>query len=76
MGYRLKDLKNGQYEIHSPKGAFQGPLKDIYKKSLQLGVEERDLELAVLELNRLGHHSAEFGMAGRFMYTEAKKRNG
>lgn len=75
MGYRIKDLKNGQYQVHSSKGAFEGPLRKIYKKSLQLGIEERDLELAILELNRLNHYSAEFGISGKFMYTEKKKVN-
>jgi len=70
MAYRLKDLKNGVYQIHSEKkGAFEGTLQQIFNKSVEMGCASESVEKALVELNRLNHKVAEFGISGHFMYT-------
>lgn len=70
---RLRDLKNGTYQIHSKKhGAFEGPLNPIFWKAVNWGVSMKDLNYAVKELERSGHDYADFGILGGFLFTRKK----
>lgn len=73
MAYRMKDLKNGNYQIHSEHhGAFEGTLGPIFKKAVEIGVETSSVEKAVREMSRLNHKVAEFGISGIFMFTQSE----
>lgn len=76
--YRLRDLKNGKYQIHVSKGpAFEGDRKSILKKCLAIGIRVSCFRAAVKELRKLDHDYAEFGVFKSFMYTiqdDRKKR--
>lgn len=68
--YRLRDLKNGSYQIHVANGtAFEGSLKAIVKKCVELRLRLPEVQEAIIELHRLNHDYAEFGVFGTFMYT-------
>jgi hypothetical protein len=68
--YRLRDLKNGRYQIHVNNGpAYEGSLTSIVRECTRLGLKFDQVEVAVLELNRLDDDYAEFGVFGHFMYT-------
>lgn len=72
--FRLKNLKNGFYEIHKSGGpAFQGTPKLIFEKAIELGVHREDLTHAVNELTVKNDDYAEFGMFGRFIFTSKNK---
>lgn len=71
---RLKDLKNGKFQIHSKlHGAFEGDLNPIYWKAVKWGVSEKDLSYAIKELAKTGDDYAEFGTLGGFIYTARNK---
>lgn len=68
--FRIRDLKNGQYQVHVNEGpAFEGTLKPIMKKCLELGMRLEEVEMAIVELGANGDDIAEFGVRGYFMYT-------
>lgn len=68
--YRLRDLKNGKYQIHVNNGpAFEGTMKVIVKKCVELKLHLDEVEEAIVDLSRLGHDYAEFGVFGHYMYT-------
>ena len=72
--FRLRDLKNGLYQIHKKNGpAYEGTPKLIFKRAVQLGVVEEELTAAVTQLTYYGHDYADFGVYGRLMWT---KKNG
>lgn len=73
--YRLRDLKNGRFQLHVKNGpAYEGGLRSIAKQAAIVGLRLEEIELAVLELERTGHDYAEFGVFGRFMYTLKNER--
>ena len=73
--FRLRDLKNGVYQIHKKDGeAFEGTLKAIFRASVELGVRVPDFELAVNEMTKNGHDYAEFGIFGRFIYSATDRK--
>ena len=73
--YRMRDLKNGSYQIHSTNdGAFEGTVTQIFAIGLQWGLNEEDMIQAVLEMEELGHDFAEFGTMGRLIFTGKDKK--
>jgi hypothetical protein len=74
--FRLRDLKNGLFEIHKSSGeAWQGTPKILFNKAMQLGVPEPELTKAVHRLTASGDDYADFERDGRFKMTaKGKKR--
>lgn len=74
--YRLRDLKNGRFQIHAMGGrAFEGTKLQIFKKAEEMGCEPTDLRFAVKELERLDHTYAEFGIYGHFLFTRRDSKS-
>lgn len=73
--YRLRDLKNGLFQIHSQRHrqAFEGTPRSIFATAVKMGVDQRELVTAVNELQKSGHDYADFGIQGRFLFT---RKNG
>lgn len=72
---RLKDLKNGLYQIHSSKhGAFEGALNPIFWEAVSWGVETKELNYAVKHLAESGDDYADFGVFGSFMFSGRNKK--
>lgn len=72
--YRLRDLKNGFYQIHCKNGkAFEGTPKSLFDKALEMGVYQQDLLIAVQTMMKLSHDFADFNEQGRLKYT---RKNG
>ncbi len=67
--FRLRDLKDGNYQIHSTRGAFEGPKEMILRKTLELGIISTELEFAIGDMYRRDHNTAEFGVCGTFIYS-------
>jgi hypothetical protein len=68
--YRLRDLKNGLYQIHVMDGAaFEGPVGPIFKKCVELGLRPAEVEEALCDLTRLNHDYAEFGVFRHYIFT-------
>lgn len=73
--YRMRDLKNGSFQIHSTNdGAFEGSIVQILAIGLQWGLHEEDMIQAVLEMEEEGTDYAEFGTMGRLIFTAKDKR--
>ena len=72
--FRLKYLPDcNEFEVHSNKqGAYRGDLKSIIKKSIDIGIDSDDLEIALIEMENNRHPIAEFGILGKFLYTRNK----
>lgn len=69
-GYRLRDLKNGAYQIHCGDGtAFEGPELAITKACVELGIQESEVQYAKTEMRKFNHDWANFGVNGTFLYT-------
>lgn len=73
--YRLRDLKNGLYQIHSSRHrpAYEGTPKSVFALAVQIGVQQDDLVYAVNFLNKNGHDYADFDDSGRFLNTKTGK---
>lgn len=68
--YRIRDLKNGLYQIHASEGkAFEGTIQHIFAIGLAWGLDEEDMIAAVMEMTDNGHDYAEFGRYGRLIFT-------
>lgn len=68
--YRLRDLKNGLFQIHVSEGpAFEGSSKAIFKKCFELGIDYSEIDIAISEINKMNHDFADFGIFGKFIYT-------
>ena len=64
--FRLRDLKNGLYQIHKKNGpAFEGTPKSIFEKAVQLGVNVDDLTYSVNVMKTQHAHYADFDPSGR-----------
>lgn len=73
--YRLRDQKNGLWQIHSKVyGAFEGPANQIFPQAQKMGVHPYDLKLAINQLVTLNHDYADFGVQGRLIYTAKGKK--
>jgi hypothetical protein len=70
--FRLRDLKNGLYQIHSEKHgkAYEGTPKLLFLTAVQLGIRQRDLVLAVRTLQKNNDDYAEFSDSGSLLYTK------
>lgn len=69
--FRLRDLKNGMYQIHSKKSGigYEGTPITIFKTALKLGVSSQDLTKAVNHLYVNGEHYADFDASGLLLAT-------
>lgn len=73
--YRLRDLKNGLFQIHKKSGeAWEGTPKILFNKAMNLGVPEGELTKAVHRLTATGDDYADFESDGRFKFTSKGKR--
>lgn len=68
--YRLRDLKNGKYQIHVKNGeAFEGTTAAILEKCvMDLGFDVNEVEDAMIDLHVGNFDYAEFGVFKRYMY--------
>lgn len=65
--FRLRDLKNGMYQIHKTKGpAYEGTPYSIFQEAVKLGVKQEDLVLATHTLKETGYDYADFNDSGKF----------
>ena len=68
--YRLKDLGNGLFQIHSKNyGAFEGTPGTICKKVVSMGVKETELSRAVNRMSRDSSTMADFDANGNLLVT-------
>ena len=73
--YRLRDLKDGMYQIHSKKqGAMEGPLQPIFRQAIEWGVVPKDLIYAIRHLKSSGDDYADFGIFGSFIFSMKDKK--
>lgn len=71
--YRVIDLKNSKYQLHTKAGgAVEGTFKSVFKHGIKMGVKFSELEFAFLELERTGDTVAEFGVLGNFLFTHTR----
>lgn len=67
---RIRDLKNGKYQIHFYSGeAFEGSLQQITRLALRKALEFKSFENAIVEMEQTGNTYAEFGIFGTLLYT-------
>lgn len=72
--FRLRDLKNGLYQIHKTNGpAYEGTPFSIFKEAVKLGVVQQELLIAVDFLKKNKHDYAEFNDYGRFIKSMPNK---
>lgn len=73
--FRLRDLKNGLYQIHKKGGpAYEGTPRTLFETAIKLGVQEQSLVLAVNHLQELNRDYADFSPNGALLYTRTNKR--
>lgn len=64
--FRIRDLKNGFYQVHKKNGpAFEGTPNILFKKAVELGIQEKELVYAVLRLGNENNDYADFDNDGR-----------
>lgn len=70
--YRLKNLNNGLFQIHSTKyrNAYEGTPAMVFKKAVEMGVKEMSLRLAVNYMHAMRHDYAEFTSDGILTKTD------
>jgi hypothetical protein len=74
--YRLRDLKNGQYQIHQQNGqAFEGTWELIDLMAQEMGVDPLSLVIARKELTDNNDDYAEFGIYGTFLFTRRNEEH-
>lgn len=67
--FRIRDLKNGFYQVHKKDGqAFEGTPNLLFKKAIELGIQEKELIKAVNKLEETGHDFADFGIYGTLSF--------
>lgn len=72
--FRIRDLKNGLYQVHKKNGpAFEGTPNLLFKKAVEMGIQEKELVFAVLRLSNEGHDYADFDGTGRLKYLKRGK---
>lgn len=73
--FRLRDLKNGLYQIHKKDGpAFEGTPMSIFQEAVKLGVKQEDLVLAAHSLKEKNHDYADFTDSGRLKLTSVNRK--
>lgn len=74
--FRLRDLKNGLYQIHKTKGpAFEGTPRSIFTEAIKMGIVEQHLAYAVVTLDKKDHDYADFTTQGLFIATMKNKKS-
>lgn len=69
-GYKLLDKGNGMWQLKTPMGVFSGNLRQVCTYAvLKLEFQMKELETAVIEMEKEFHDGAEFGIMKSFMYT-------
>lgn len=72
--FRLRDLKNGLYQIHKDNGqAFEGTPLSVFEQAIKMGVVQSELLMAAESLKRHNHDYADFNSYGRLRWT---RKNG
>jgi len=68
--YKLLDKGNNLWSFYTPEGNFDGTLDKVCKFAvLDLGFTFSEIELALSQMDKNFHDSAEFGMYMKFMYS-------
>lgn len=71
--YLVKDKKTDTFQLHTRKGAWQGPLRKIWAKMhFEFGIKNSEIRFALSEMEWKDHLAAHFGIFGGFIYTQAK----
>ncbi len=71
-GYQLLDFGHS-WQIMGDFGSFKGSLQQVKTYAiLELGFQESELDVAILEMGKHFDDCAIFGIACRFMYTTNK----
>lgn len=67
--FRLRDLKNGLFQIHSKRHnpAYEGTPKSIFMMAIRMGVDNHQLVHAVNLLHTGGYDYADFNERGQFV---------
>lgn len=66
--FRLRDLKNGLYQIHKKNGeAFEGTPKTIFETAIKMGIQPVELTFSVNAMYRDHAHYADFDSSGRLV---------
>lgn len=74
LGYQLYDLGNDQWCIISNKDPFHGSLEQVTVFAVHvLGFSVKEIETAVLEMEKNFHNGSEFGVLKKFMWTFDKE---
>jgi hypothetical protein len=67
--YRVKNLKNGLYQLHSKKyGAFEGTRENIIGKCLQMDLDAKDIAYVFRQFDENNKDMADFGVLGGLLY--------
>lgn len=76
--YRLRNLKNGLFQIHSTKyrTAFEGTPETLFHKAQAMGIPESELSKAVNEMLARGDDYADFGIYGHFIWSKRNSNEG
>lgn len=76
--YKLKNLNNGFYQIHSSRhsNAYEGTPVSVFRMAVNMGLPERELSVAVNTLHQLGHDYATFDYTGKFIKTGKNRGEG
>lgn len=73
--YRLRSLGNNKYQVHKNSGpAFEGTRKLILRAAVEMGINAADFRYAIKEMRKYGHDYADFGVYGRFLYTQSDRK--
>ena len=72
-GLYLKQVDTDTFQIHSAKhGAFEGDLRSIWQKMhWDFEVENKEIRMALSEMQKNDHTVAHFGIFGSFIFTSA-----
>jgi hypothetical protein len=55
--YRLRDLKNGMYQIHKKNGpAYEGTPTSIFKTAIKMGIQPGELTYSVEAMQKDNAH--------------------
>lgn len=67
--FRLRDLKNGLYQIHSSmhRDGYEGVPRSIFPAATHMGVQTNALLVAVRELQATGKDYADFNQNGQLI---------
>ena len=73
---RVKNLKNGLYQIHFYTGfVYEGSLEKVSKIAFHHNIDRDEVHQAIFEMQEYGHTYAEFGIFGMLLYTAGNEKN-